>query len=229
MKDMIASGRMLSSVDDPKSCYWGIMSRAEMANVKRIIGDNIIKGRIVDIVDVDGKPKLLMEDGTKKAIPGVHAADDEKIFVINCTTRVFESKAAKPLLTENDMVLSPQLAFLLPGQTASVLTHLWFRGKLKEVEQTFYRVHFFASGKEKEKFYFKSSLATLHNHLVALDVLPQEVLVKDRTNPGQWFPLYRQVLSLLKVKAMRKMIIGKSSDLLGPRMKYSSLQCDNVA
>lgn len=227
-KDFIAKGRMVSSVDDPKSCYWGIMSRAEIANVKRIIGDNIVMGRMADVIDVDGEPTLVMEDGTKKAIPGLQA-DDEKIFVVNCSTRMFMTKPVKPLLTGNDMVLSPQTAFLLPGQTASVFTHLWFLGKLKEVEDGFYRVDFFASGKDKEKFFFKSSLGAIHNMLVAFDVLPQEILVNDLTNPGKWYPFYRQLLSMIKAKSMREMVEYKSNDLLGPGMKYSALKCDNDA
>lgn len=228
MKDLIASGKLISPVDDPKSCYWGILSHVEMANVNRILRDNIAKGRIVDVTDVDGVPTLVMEDGTNKAIPGLDEFETDTIYVVNCTTRMLQHKPPRPLLTGNDMVLSPQSAFLLPGQTASVMTELWFCGKLKEIEKDLYSVHFFSGGKQKEKFYFKCGLTVLYNQLVILDVLPQEFIRKDCTNPLKWFPLYRQVLTLLKMKSMRKMVAEKCDKLLGPEMKFYTLPYDKA-
>lgn len=228
MRTLLRSGIMLSCVDDPHSCFYALQSRDEMANVKRILGDNIVKGRMKDIIDVGGLPTLVMEDGTRNHIPGLNLDAVDEIFLVNCTARLFEDKPPTPLLWRNGMVLKPQTVLLHTGWSASMMTHIWFSGKLPEVLDKFYRVCYHSSGKKKGKFFFESAVAGFYNFLVCAETLSDEVMSGDLTNTARWYPWYRQVLIGLKARAMREQVIMKCNQLLGPEMKYSAITDENA-
>lgn len=227
MRELVRSGIMLSCVDDPHSCFHALQSRQEMANVKRILGDSIVKGRMKDIIEVDGVPTLVMEDGTRKHIPGLNNDQVDDIFVVNCTARLVDDKPATPLLTGNNMVLSPQTVLLHTGWSAAMMTHMWFGGKLSDVQDRFYRVCYHSSGKRKGKFYFESALAGVNNLLVCAGNLSDEVMGGDLTNTARWYPGYRQARIGKKAQEMREKVILKCEQLLGPEMKYSAIADTN--
>lgn len=227
MKELIDCGQIITYVDDPYATMFGLISRKEIEHVKRILADNAVKGRLEDVIDIHDRPTLVMQDGTEMGIPGLDAISGEgfeEIFIVNCTQLLFDRKPERPLLSVNGMMLSPQTALLLPGPTASFITHLWFTGKLKSIEHLFYRIHFPTTAEEKEMFFFRACLASLNNNLVLVDELPFQVLCNDRTSPLKWIPWHRQFMSLLKIKMLRHRLRDKCHKLLGPQMKYYSLK-----
>lgn len=237
LKDLLNSGRMVSTVEDPYACYLAIVSLEEQKNIDRVLDGNIVKGRMSDIVDdedddMSGTPKIVMQDGTRRCIPGLELTSNnvemigekEEIFVINCTARLFEDNPPQPLVSGNGMVLCTQIGLILPGPTATMMTHMWFLGKLsQETQNRFYRVHLQPHGQEKQQFFFKASLAMLNNMTVMMDVLPFSVLMNDRTSPIKWFPMFRQVMCMARMKLLKKSLAEKCDHMLGPEMKYTAL------
>lgn len=225
MQDMLSKGQLLSSVKDPYACSFGLASHEEMDIVKEALGENIIKGRIADIIDVSDVPSLVMEDGRIVGIPGIDektVGDIDEVFVVNCATKLVDDRAPRPLLSDNDMVLSPQISLLLPGPSSAMMTHLWFCGKLKEIQHRLYRVHMYIPGTKKGQVLFKGALATAHNTAVVSEVLPYEVVLKDRTNPLKWFPLHRQLMTTLRLRWLKDKLSLKCDELLGCDAKYVS-------
>lgn len=228
MKDLMDCGYMHSAVDDPHASFFGVVSRNEMNVIKRILGNNVVKGHLQDVAnDIDGTPRLIMQDGTKLNIPGLDSSNNsesvEDIFIVNCTRLLFPRNPERPLMSSNGMMLSPQTALGLPGPTSSCLTHLWFTGKLQVVERSLYRVQYPSTAEEKEAFFCRTGLTVMNNLLVLTDEMPAHVLRRDCMNPQKWVPWNRQMMDFVKAKMIQRKIKEKCDRLLGPDMKYSEL------
>lgn len=142
---------------------FGIVCCADMNNVNPILADIAVKGRLQGLIDIHDTPTLLMQDGRKLAIPGLNKTSGEEvdeIFIVNCTKLLFDRKPKRPMLSANDITISPHTYLFLPGLTASFMTHLWLAGKLQSVEHLFYHLHYPSSPEEKEIFYFRARLAS---------------------------------------------------------------------
>ncbi|MEM9452942.1 MAG: hypothetical protein AAGF11_02100 [Myxococcota bacterium] len=211
-REMLRRGDMISPVPDPNSCQFGLLGTEEMSRVTHALR-RCIKGRLADIVDVDGVPTLKMQDGRMLPLPATKPG--RRRVVVNCTENITEANP-EPILQQGGRVLAPQFVGIFSGPTATMLTHAWFRGALEKIVPQFYRVDLVPIDPvRKQETFFRLSLATVHNVGLLGQALPASLLMRDLSNMMTWYPLHRQLLAQLTLLRARERLARHAAAVLG--------------
>ena len=211
-REMLRRGDMISPVPDPNSCQFGLLGTEELGRVTRALR-RCIKGRLADIVDVDGVPTLQMQDGRMLPLPATKPG--RRRVVVNCTENITEA-VPEPILREGGRVLTPQFVGIFSGPSATMLTHAWFRGSLDKIVPQFFRVDLVPSDPvRKQATFFRMSLATVHNMGLLGQVLPAGLLLRDRSSVMTWYPRHRQLLAQVTLARARERIARHAAAVLG--------------
>lgn len=214
MREMIDRRILNSPVPDPASCMFGNLGRDELETVQRSLG-KIIKGRMSDIIDVNGIPMVRLEDGSTIVLdqyPG-----SKRIVVVNCTQHYANHGPAEPILQDRGRTLVSQLIFFCSSGSTAFLTHAWYLGKVEALLEKLMPVTVVTTPGEKEVLLFKLSLVGMYNLGILEQILPSFVLQKDKTNVLGWFPVHRRLMSTMKLRRSFPQIEEACYDLYGKK------------
>jgi hypothetical protein len=184
---------------DCKRFMFGVLSDRENQVIARGV-DEVLRDYLVDVVDRDGKPTMLLRSGGSRPVePGS--------WVVNCTGYVFnERRPYEPYVSEGGNVLSIQntsCVHFLSTNAAYLLTHLLYLGKLRQLPLyeldmlELYRV-------SKDVFPYAGMAHVLHNAGQILAAVPSSVLDEFGANLDLWYPMPRRLLSFLRFSRFQK-------------------------
>jgi hypothetical protein len=103
------------------------------------------------------------------------------------------------------------LASFSSGISAFLVLHAYFNGKLQDVSKNMFH---YGELEPKETFAFRVLLAAFANSTYLLDSIPFDFLLNDRSNFDNWMPLYRQLITLVKLKINTGRIRDKAEKIL---------------
>ena len=137
-KRMAAEGNgFISPIPDPKKFMAGTASVEEVDHVRSVLSppeSKVFKAHLVDVVlryGIDGP-----EDGATLELKSCDTGEVEHVvvprgtFIINCTGHVHPQRA-RPVLSDDGLVLIPQHFAGFSGPSASYLTHLFYVDQLE--------------------------------------------------------------------------------------------------
>lgn len=171
----------------------GNLSGAETATISAGVND-VIMDHLVDVVDREGAPELVLRSGATKAVaPGS--------WIVNCTGYVDPSNTEyEPYVSPGGRVLSIQLrsgTLHLSSYMGYFMTHLMFHDKLSEVP--LYELDALHLRLTTPKA-FPYVLLTLAQHNISLlaDAMPLRVFSDCGLDFDRWYPLPRRMFGTAK-------------------------------
>lgn len=222
LREMEERGLLISAVPDPYSCMYGVLSDEELDKVKCCVHE-MIRGRMCDIVDrADGTGLDVVMSNSDETVPLTLFDPRHRTVVVNCTDQTYDNRTVRPLVQDGGKTLELQLVFLSPGGSTSYLTHAWFSGRLggkRSILNRLIRLEVPNGEHERDRLFFAVALVGLHNFGILMNCVSPSVLLRDKGNVLLWFPLWRQVQVLLKLKGALPHISQSCLKLFG-HQKY---------
>ncbi|WP_280236075.1 FAD-dependent oxidoreductase [Nocardia cyriacigeorgica] len=171
----------------------GILSESENATIAA--GTNeVLMDHLVDAVDDDGTPQLILRSGARKAIP-------PGSWIVNCTGYLMRhDHPYEPYVSDSGAVLSiqPRSATMhLTTMIGYFLTHLMFSDKLTEVPLYALDVPDLI-GKSKTVLPYTVLALTQYNASLLYDALPSAVFGECGLDFDRWYPLPRRALAMAR-------------------------------
>jgi len=174
----------------------GILSEAESRTIAGGL-KQVVMDYLVDVVDHDGKPELVLRNGARRAaVPGS--------WVVNCTGYLFQDDAPyEPFASPDGATLSLQgrsVPLPLTSFMAYYLTHLMFLGKLTELP--LYEVDLVAlSRKSRTAMAFTILTLAQYNLGLIADAVPRRVFTECGLDFDRWYPLPRRIAANVRFLA----------------------------
>lgn len=181
------------------NCVFGIMSQEEIDVINANV--DVRNGFFQDVIDTPQGPAMVFRDGATEPIePGS--------WMINCTGALLRNKLAEQACVSahgTTLHVSSAAGFVfLSSISAHVLTHMWYRDALSDAplwlmdHQRLYRVS------QNANFLIVGAAQIVHNVLVSIERLPPEVLAKSDGLTDTWYPGYRTLWNLGKLRLRGK-------------------------
>jgi hypothetical protein len=175
--------------------FSALLSEAENAFIKEHV-DEVVQDYLVDVVDVDDRPVMKLRSGAEREV-------DPGSYVVACTGSLLREKHPyEPYVSGSGATVSIQATSGVYGfQSFSGywLGQLLFAGNLLDVP--LYALDYqrlFAT--DKKAFTFAWMTQLLYNTILIMDAVPPRALKDCGLNFDNWYPPYRQLPFLLKLK-----------------------------
>ena len=195
---------------DSKSeqCMCGILSPQENDFIRNGI-HSVIRDYVVDIHD---DQELIMTLRSGKSIK-----IERQSWIINCTGYLYKHKSIyEPYLTKQGHVLSIQQTsgiMIFPSIGSYFLSSLFFLNTLHTIP--YYELdHESLNRKNKNAYIFTAMIQSLYNSIVILDYVPFGVVYDCHLNLDKWYPLYRQIKTVLYIKYYQSFIVNHCRKVL---------------
>jgi len=177
---------------------FGVMSPRENREIRAGL-DQVIKDHLVDVVDEEQGPVLVLRSGQRRPVePGA--------AFINCAGYL-KAPSYEPYLSAGGHVLSIQpssTVHFLSSMSAFLLTHMLMLGKLPEAP--LYQTDIDALREaSRDAFPAAAITLTLYNTSVLVRQLPKSVLAENGLDPSALFPWHRRLLALLRLMLFWKL------------------------
>jgi hypothetical protein len=155
MAAFAARGIMHSPIADPGSCVFGFCAGWEVEGARAALSpaaEKVVKAHLLDVVAGDpavhgGRLSLKLRGVVAPAVPGgmcptaaalpvTYRPIPDGSFLVNCTDNINFAKAGLflPVVSADGLVLAPQNTCGFSGQSADLLTHAWFLGRLGDAD-----------------------------------------------------------------------------------------------
>ena len=185
--------------DDFENYFFGILSAKENAVIKQGL-DSLIKDYLVDVKDGPAGPEIALRRDGNISVP-------EGSWFINCTGYIARQEHPyDPYLSAHGTTVSVQPTsgiHFLSTFGAYFLAHLQFLNLLPSLK--LYELDYQSlMRKNKEGFAFTAVSHTLYNISVMIDALPQHVFTRCGLDFDNWFPVYRRILTGLKLRRNKR-------------------------
>ena len=173
---------------------FGAISPEEIAAIRSGVRE-VIEDYLVDVTDGENGPVLRLREGPARPI----AAGS---WLINCTGYIGRDTglAPEPYISEAGKVLSinqTSMAFFLGSFSGYFLTHLFYRGRLRDLP--LYQGNVTAlRGPNKSAIGVIAATQTVLNVLLCMQALPVSVFNECRLDFNRWYPLLRRLPILLR-------------------------------
>ena len=171
-----------SPFPDPEGHMNAICSKAEVEQIKQVLSpanEKIFKAHLIDINYNNSNPQtleLILKDLRKNRV-GTIMKHDIPIgsFIINCTDQYAEHVSKhEPIVSEDNLVLSPQTCLHGGGPSCEFLTHAWYLGTLDQFWRELPRV--ILEHDRKEKWGLQCFFQDFVSIRIAGQHLPKEVV-----------------------------------------------------
>jgi hypothetical protein len=172
-----------------------LLSEEENDFIKEHVND-VVEDYLVDVVDVADRPVMKLRSGADRAVePGS--------YVIGCTGSLLRQKHPyEPYVSQSGATVSVQSTSSVYGFQSFAgywLGQLLLSEKILDVPlYALDNERLFA--KEKKQFTFAWMTQLLYNTILIMDAVPARALRDCGLNFDNWYPPYRQVPFLLKLK-----------------------------
>lgn len=211
LRDMVRRGAMISTVNDPASCHYGVLGDEEMWKIQRVV-TNLVRGHMCDVVDsCDDDDDDENNSGSVDVLLSKLSADDGdhgdtvrvalqqknskpyKTVIVNCTEQTVEphNTTPRPLVTDANKTLEIQLAFASPGASAAYLVHAWLAGVLTSengMQRELVRMDLPMGREGRDRVFFTAGVVALWNHSVLIQKMGPEIVGRDLASSIRWFP-----------------------------------------
>jgi hypothetical protein len=189
----------VSLVPDARRFMFGLLSQHENSVISRG-ADQIIKDYLVDVVDRDGGPRLLLKSGESQPI-------ESGSWLVNCTGYILQDAVAyEPFVSPSGKVVSIQSSssiHVLTSCSSYLAVHLSYLNKLRELP--LYEIDYSALYRaDRDVFTAAVGPHTLYNAGLILNALPRHVLGEFGTDTERWFPLPRRLYDGVRFVLYRK-------------------------
>lgn len=210
----------VSLEQDYGNYVFGVLSSAENRVISK--GTNaVIKDYVDDVVDMDGRPRIIFRSGSMREI-------DPDSWFVNCTGYVLRDEHPyEPFLSPDGAVVSVQPTsgiHILTTFASYFLVHLYYLGKLGDVP--LYELDHQALIKlDKTIFPLACVAQIIHNIIVIIDAVPMSVMAECGLDFDRWFPSYRRIYGALKLKRNRERYLThlrKALDRIHERFEVKS-------
>ena len=132
--EMQSKGFLHSPIDGPTNFLLGMCSTEEVETVRAALSPQdqcVIKGHLMDIIDNEDDDDGGSSDGCLMKVRGVDGTVFTRqlptgSFVINCTDHIgLGTNFFDPVVSDDGLVLAPQMLCGFSGPSANHLTHAW--------------------------------------------------------------------------------------------------------
>ena len=177
----------------------GILSEEENTFITEQVHD-VVEDYLVDVVDVADQPVMKLRSGAERPV-------ERGSYVVGCTGSLFREKHPyEPYVSESGTTVSIQSTSSVYGfQSFSGywLGQLLSTGNLLDVPlYTLDNERLFARNKKAFTFAWMTQL--LYNTILITDAVPARALRDCGLNFDNWYPPYRQLPFLLKMKINKR-------------------------
>lgn len=197
--EYLKSKETLSLTDNCENFFSGILSEEEKTYILENVND-VIEGYLTEVVDVADRPVMKFRSGAEKTVePGS--------FIIGCTGFLLrKNHAYEPYVSETGTTVSIQSrssVYLYQNFTGYWLGQLLSEGNLMDIPlYTLDNDQLFA--KNKKLFTFAWMTQLIYNTILITDAVPARAMKECGLNFDNWYPLYRQLPFLLKLKMKKR-------------------------
>jgi len=183
-------------------CIFGLMSPEEVDVINALV--DVRNGFVQDVIDTPEGPELVFADGaTERVEPGS--------WFVNCTGALLRHELGdQACVSAHGTTLNVTSAtgfVFLTSTSAHMLTHMWMRGDLDDSPLWLLNHQRLARVSRPNNFLIAGAAQIVHNLLVSVDTLPAEVLAKCGTFTDNWYPGYRALWTVGKLKLRGKRLM----------------------
>ncbi|MEZ4436691.1 MAG: NAD(P)-binding protein [bacterium] len=188
------------ALDGPAhACLFGLISPDEIAAIDRGAA-RITPAYLEDVVDDGDTPVMVYRDGRREPIePGS--------WIVNCTGHLLrDARPHEPCVSPHGTTLSIQQTAAITFVTsfgAYFLTHLWLMGKLPGVP-LWVMNHEALDRASSRSYLMAASTQLVYNIMQIIDAVPPRVILDCGINFDNWYPLYRVLWIVAKLKARKR-------------------------
>lgn len=185
--------------DQCRRFMFGVLSPQENDEIRSGAAE-IIRDHLVDVVDGDSGPEMVLRSGARRAVkPGS--------VLLNTTGYLGATRGAyEPYLSSSGNVLSIQptsTTHFLSSQAAYFLTHLFLSGELASLPLYETDVAELRDA-SRDAFPAAAIALTLHNTSVIVNRLPRWVMNENGLDFLLLFPVHRRLLAFVKLMRFLK-------------------------
>lgn len=206
---------------------FGIMSEEENSFLKSGIAE-ILTEYLSDIVDTNGQTMMIFKSGKTKII-------EAGSTIVNCTGYLLRQKHDyEPYVSESGNVVSIQPTsgtFILSTFSSYFLAHLLYCNKIKELP--LYEVdHKALLDHNRTAYPFVCMTQFLLNFILIMDSTPISVSAKCGLNYDLWYPFYRRLMDIIKIKLRKNELLAhyrKTLDCIQQRHNFHCGVLNSVA
>jgi hypothetical protein len=185
--------------DECRRFMFGVLSPRENDEIRSGVTE-IIRDHLVDVVDGDSGPEMVLRSGARRSIkPGS--------VLLNATGYVGQTRGAyEPYLSRTGNVLSIQptsTTHFLSSQAAYFLTHLFLAGELASLPLYETDVAELRDA-SRDAFPAAAIALTLYNTSVIINRLPRWVMNENGLDFLLLFPVHRRLLAFVKLMRFLK-------------------------
>ena len=173
---------------------FGVLSTEENAVIKKGVAE-ILRDYLVDVVDRDGQPTMILRSGESRPIePGS--------VIVNCTGHIGRRHLPyEPFVSTGGKVLSIQptsIVHLLSSLGAYFNTHLLYLNQLSKLP--LYEVDFpEMNSKAKDALFAVMMTHLLYNAALILEAVPTKVRDECGLDLERWYPLPRRLVAVISL------------------------------
>lgn len=204
--------------------FFGILSRAERDKIESGLCD-IVNDYLEDVVDGENGPEMVLRGGERRPVePG-------SVFV-NCTGHLLRhGHDYEPYLSPGGAVLTitpRSMAHFLSSVSAYFLSHLFFRGKLREAG--LYEFDGESILKKNGRVYHTALISlSVMNLILMIQALPFRVVNRCGLDFDRLYPLPRRALALLDLKINGHRHVAHCRTALDRVRKLHGVRCGPLA
>lgn len=178
-----------------ESFFYGVLSRHERDVIASGL-ESIVRDYLVDVVDgVDG-PEMVLSSGARRPVP-------EGSVFINCTGHLLRRRHDyEPYISEGGAVLAitpRSMVHFLSTASAYLLTHLFFRDKLRDLPLYEFDGEEIIS-KNPRLYHMSLMCLTFMNQLIMMRALPLSIFNRCGLDIDRLYPLHRRAIALIDLK-----------------------------
>jgi hypothetical protein len=188
-------GKYTVSLDDQCRRYmFGVLSTEENAVIKKGVAE-IVRDYLVDVVDRDGHPRMILRSGDSRPI-------EAGSVIVNCTGHIARWHLPyEPFVSTGGKVLSIQptsILHLLSSMGAYFNTHLLYLNQLSKLP--LYEVDFpEMNSKAKDALFVVMMTHLLYNAALILEAVPAKVRDECGLDLERWYPLPRRLVAVMRL------------------------------
>lgn len=196
--DYMKSSMALALDEHCDQFMFGILSQAEHALIANG-SSSVLREYLEDIVDGEGGPEARLRSGRRLELPA-------GAWVINCSGYILrEPIPYEPYLSEHGTTVSVQPTSAIHFLTtfgSYFLAHLFYLDLLDKLP--LYELDFQdLIHKSKKSMALTSMTLTLYNMGLIVEVVPQKVMLQCGLDFDRWYPMYRRLLAVSKLRRDR--------------------------
>lgn len=215
--------RRMSTVSvggNSESFFYGILSRRERHVIASGL-EGIVRNYLDDVVDGPNGAEMVLRNGVRQPVPA------GSVFV-NCTGHLLRHhQEYRPYLSAGGAIVSitqRSMVHFLSTASAYFLTHLFFRGQLRDLPLYEFDGEEIIS-KNPRLYHMSLMCLTFMNQLIMMRALPLSVFTRCGLDIDRLYPLHRRAVALVDLKFNGRRYVAHCMKALDRMRELNGVRC----